>query len=694
MISLINKHQYRYIKSYILHLINWNLTMKIKKISYLIGMALFTASSFAATEDQTSRDVMTVWSTPLAADANVITQSQMQQLNRTNVAQALNTMPGVVIQKSGNRNETQVNVRGFDSRQIPVFFDGIPTYVPYDGTLDLGRFMTSELASVELSTGYTSLLQGPNLMGGAINLTTATPKKPLEVNINLNQGFARGADNAHNMSARLGGRNDLGFIQVSGSQYQQRFMGLPHSADNNPLAGSHGRRTNSATDDKRLTLKMGWTPRETDEYVLTYLKQDGDKNSAPSADNKKQQIWQWPEYNKESLYFNGTTQLTSDIALQSRLYHDKFKNTLHQYKSVQDYKAGKYNYSHYDDYSNGVDMRVDFTLRELDMLSFAAHWKEDTHRARSNKVVPYDRYQDQTWSIATEYQWVATDKLDIIGGISYDWRRSDEGKRYLYNNKNVVTGIENYEDNHQQAFNWEFMARYHLENSDTVQLSVSDRSRFPTQKERYTKNKMKNNDSFIINPHLDAERALTFDATYKGHITPTWFYNASAYYNHVSDAIMAHHMYYDSVAGSDVYQNRNSGKINYAGIDLGTHGEITDWMSVGINYSYIHADPKHKSVKHVAELPTHKAFAWVQFTPYESLSITATEEARSWAFNYIDKDDKIHGFAKTDIRMDYDLNHGLSINLSINNLFDKSYQYTKGYIEEGRNYWLGIEYNY
>lgn len=63
-------------------------------------------------------------------------------------------------------------------------------------------------------------------------------------------------------------------------------MGLPDSADNNPLAGSHGRRTNSATDDKRLMLKMGWTPRDADEYVVTYLKQDGDKNSAPSADNK------------------------------------------------------------------------------------------------------------------------------------------------------------------------------------------------------------------------------------------------------------------------------------------------------------------------------------------------------------------------------------------------------------------------
>ncbi|MEY1474237.1 TonB-dependent receptor plug domain-containing protein, partial [Providencia manganoxydans] len=191
--------------------------MKIKQITYLVGMALFAAQGQAASDPKAEKntDVMSVWSTPLAADANVITQEQMTQLNKTNVAQALSTMPGVSIQKSGNRNETQVNVRGFDSRQVPIFFDGIPTYVPYDGTLDLGRFMTSELASVELSTGYTSLLQGPNLMGGAINLTTATPKKPFEANISLNQGFARGADNAHNISARLGGRNDLGFIQVS-----------------------------------------------------------------------------------------------------------------------------------------------------------------------------------------------------------------------------------------------------------------------------------------------------------------------------------------------------------------------------------------------------------------------------------------------------------------------------------------------
>lgn len=660
-------------------------------MTYLVGMALFAAQGHAASDPKAEKntDVMSVWSTPLAADANVITEEQMKQLNKTNVAQALSTMPGVSIQKSGNRNETQVNVRGFDSRQVPIFFDGIPTYVPYDGTLDLGRFMTSELASVELSTGYTSLLQGPNLMGGAINLTTATPKKPFEANISLNQGFARGADNAHNISARLGGRNDLGFIQVSGSQYKQRFMGIPGSENDNPLAGSNGRRPNSATDDKRMMVKVGWTPREADEYVVTYLKQDGDKNSAPSVTSTKQQYWQWPAYDKESIYFNGTTQVTEDIALQSRFYHDTFKNTLHQYKSVKDYEKGIYNYSRYDDYSNGADMRVDFTVRELDMLSFAAHWKEDVHRARARKDVPFDRYKDNTYSIATEYQWVATDNLDIIGSIGYDWRKSADGKRYDYKSEN----FEKYDGNNQHAFNWEAMARYHLANEDTVQFSISERSRFPTQKERYTKEKMKSDDTFVINPHIDAERALTYDLTYKGHINPKWSYTSSIYYNHVTDAIMAHRIGVNKNGGY-ILENRNSGKVDYFGLDLGTTGEVTDWMEVGLSYGYIHADPKHYSVKHVTELPTHKAFAWVKFTPYEPFSITVTEEARSWAFNYVDDDSKVRGFAKTDLRLDYDLGQGVSVNTSVNNLFDKSYEYTNGYIEEGRNYWLGIEYKY
>ncbi len=38
--------------------------------------------------------------------------------------------------------------------------------------------------------------------------------------------------------------------------------------------------------------------------------------------------------------------------------------------------------------------------------------------------------------------------------------------------------------------------------------------------------------------------------------------------------------------------------------------------------------------------------------------------------------------------------HGFSVNASVNNLFDTKYAYSEGFIEEGRNFWAGIEYTF
>ncbi|WP_409976677.1 Plug domain-containing protein [Eikenella halliae] len=46
------------------------------------------------------------------------------------MAQALEPLPGVNIDFSGGRNETGLRVRGYDARQVPLFLDGIPQYVP------------------------------------------------------------------------------------------------------------------------------------------------------------------------------------------------------------------------------------------------------------------------------------------------------------------------------------------------------------------------------------------------------------------------------------------------------------------------------------------------------------------------------------------------------------------------------------
>ncbi|OZB73667.1 MAG: hypothetical protein B7X36_08875, partial [Thiomonas sp. 14-64-326] len=109
---------------------------------------------------------------PGGTSSNVVTQQQMLDRGALNVGEALGDLPGVTPVTLGQRGETQVNIRGFDSRQITLNIDGIPIYVPYDGNVDLSRLLTPGLSEIVVTKGLGSLMYGPNNMGGSINLIT------------------------------------------------------------------------------------------------------------------------------------------------------------------------------------------------------------------------------------------------------------------------------------------------------------------------------------------------------------------------------------------------------------------------------------------------------------------------------------------------------------------------------------------
>ena len=132
------------------------------------------------------------------------------------------------------------------------------------------------------------------------------------------------------LSLNAGGRFGKFYVQGAASQLRQESFPLaesytPHGQEDG------GRRENAFRNDRKYSLKAGFMPNATDEYALSYVSQQGTKGNPPYAGTDPQQptrFWQWPYWNKESLYFLSNTRLGSIGSLKARLFYDRFSNLL------------------------------------------------------------------------------------------------------------------------------------------------------------------------------------------------------------------------------------------------------------------------------------------------------------------------------------------------------------------------------
>jgi iron complex outermembrane receptor protein len=644
-----------------------------------------------------------VVTTPRTGTSDITTTSVNAQaiydFSRDTLDDAVKLIPGVTSGLSGNsRNERLIYVRGFDRYQVPLSIDGIRVYLPADGRLDYGRFLTPDVAEIQVAKGYVSVLNGPGAMGGALNLVTRKPEKALDAEARFNLNLDNDTDYAgYTGFASLGTKHDQWYAQAS---YARNFT--DHWDLSNKFTPTRnedgGARDLSRSADWRVNAKIGFTPNATDEYALNYTRQEGEK-LAPThvSDSTGLRYWTWPYWNLQNVYFLSTTQLGEIATLRTRAYYNTFKNSLDSFDDATlstQTKGSSFN-SAYSDRAYGGSAQLDVRPSEAERLSVAFHYRNDRHREYqqsfpSGAVEPWQTTEEATYSAAIENGYKLTPQLELVLGGSYDWRDLGRAEDYASN------AFIYYPKRNGDAWNAQGQLLWTPDADTSLHASISSRARFPTIFERFSTRF----GGAVSNPDLKAERATHFELGGTRQLGPLRI-EAAGWYAKVDDAIVSFPFLYTSCTSAGVCtttstaQSRNVGSGKDYGVDLALSAQITGTLRAGASYGWVHRSLDDPSIPafHPTGVPEHSGFAWAEWSPLPALRVLPSVDVASkrWTVNTAGTRYYLIGdYALANLRVDFDVTDWATLGVGGRNLFDANYTTVDGYPEAGRSLFVSL----
>lgn len=634
---------------------------------------------------------------------------------RVTLDDAVALAPGVSAGNSGgSRNERLIFVRGFNRFQVPLTIDGIRVYLPADNRLDFGRFLTNDIAEVQISKGYVSVLNGPDGMGGAINLVTAKPIKALEAKLGATLNLGRQGEYAgYTTHALLGTRHDKWYAQASFARNLTDHWDLPGSFTGTANQAA-GRRDFSRSADWRVNVKAGFTPNSTDEYAISYTRQEGEKGAPLHVSDpiSVQRFWSWPAWNTDSLYFLSTTALGDLATLKTRLYRNTFYNLLRAFdnRNQNTQTLGRAFNSPYWDEALGGSAELTLRPSPKERFSISIQMRSDRHKEAqtsfpSGATEPMQTSLENTYSFAAEHEYHLTPALSLTMGAGYEWRDLKRAEEYgAPLGTSGASVLYNYPMRNSSVWSGQGRLDWAASEATRLHISLSSRSRFPTIFERFSQRF----GTSIPNPSLAPERARQIELGGSTRLGAVGLEGA-AFHALVTNAIVSESVLgYACTASTTpgpcaqtvMTQSRNVSRGEFYGIELSAQAPVLKTLSVGANYTWLHrdlVDPGNAAFR-PTDVPTHKAFVYADWTALPRLHLIPSADIASSRWTVTSAAPIIYyrtgAYVNAALKAEYTLRKGVSISASARNLFDDKYQLVDGFPEAGRSYQLALKAAY
>ena len=646
----------------------------------LLGMFLLGSLSSAFAGSLSSSDTLRVYylgEVVVSAEKGAtVLSSAIREFNfeRTkkegilNVASAVDLTLGSYV-SVGARNEMIVQLRGIDQRQISVMLDGVPIYVPYDGIFDLGQVPVTAIKKITVTPGNSSLLYGPNSLGGSINILTSVPERR---NSRLRLFSGSGNMREYSFQQSLSYKK-LGLLLSAGHQGQDYF---PLSDDFDSTKNEDGeRRENSYSKKTDFLTKLSYRPNAMHHTSLSFSLIDNQKGVPPDVYVSRPRFWKFPTWRKWVLNLSSVNKIKESFLLKTIFFYDKYDNVLDSYDdATYTTQTKKYAFhSTYDDYSSGSNIYLSRDLSKSSELTFGINYKRDVHREQPNRGKPREKYKMDTYTMGAEYELKTEGGFALSSGLNLHMVHPV----YAYNQPlrdDIVT------------LDGRFGAWHRLSPELEIFGSMGRRTRFPVLKELYSGYSGRN----IPNPNLKEESSFNLEIGARQTFPSYWRTELVFFDSEVRNMIVS-----KLAIAPDTFQMDNLGKARLWGLELST--TLTPEKNTAISASYSYLQTKNLSEDRKSDKleyrPEHKLRLQGEYGFYFglSLSLTGTYVAKRVWWDDDEYAHKMPDYALLDGKISQSLWRNFVLTFEAKNVLDKDYQTEYGLPMPGRTFYGGVE---
>ncbi|GEM_PF-2651376 len=675
--------------------------------SLALGFLASTPAS-AATYDLGKIEKPNAIKSQSLASSITVSGDEIDERAYQNAADALKAAPGVFVQPpSSSRGEPGIGIRGYSATHVGLFVDGIPVHSIYDRQTDWGMFAANSLGAIEIQKGFVSPAYGLNALGGAVNLISKKPEKPLEAR--LRYGFV--TNNEHQASVGVGTKQNEWYASADYSFVKRKSLNLSNKFTETPYETDKKNKKNSYYESHTFKAKVGFTPSDEHEYSLNFIYQKGKKGGLFNA-NSGGNWWEWPNYDKMTFYILGNSQLTEKLNLNTKLYYDSFYNKLISTGKLREngtLRGGWTGGSLYDDYTVGLVETLGYQLTKDQLVEVGLNLRQDNHKntnynpdgsvTRYGNVESIDKLRDVTTSIFAKYSNRLNDIFRFSLSTSYD--RNSMSNVFLPQKNGSI------ETRHGQSFDgWTLQGILYAALTDelTLHINAGKKNKLLTLKERYSEPW----GGRTRNPNLSPESALNFEfgATFETKDMRFW---GVAFDNELTDMLSSVPDETNScVAGSGCSKLVNVKEGRSYGFEVGGGFEFLGGR-VGVGASYAFTRKKVTNEKagsfavdgsRVTDYPEHQLNLNAFYKPFESLKFTANFMHQNGIY-VVNSDStkfvKNPSISTLELKADFTLSNvpnGLMLSAGVYNVLDRNNRYGDGYFMAGRRFLVSAEWKY